>query len=88
MPYHRFFVQPLKKLASKWPIIFYFSLLWIMERFEPLFASIYQEKHPELEFCPELEISNIGNQNRSHFWHGAHNFWVIFSESTLVLVRY
>ena len=75
MPYHRFFVQPLKKLASKWPIIFYFCLLWIMERFEPLlrlfitFGSreVSEEKYPELEFCPELEISNIGNQNRSQF---------------------
>ena len=31
-----------------------------------------------MEFCPELEISKIGNQKRFHFWHVAHTFWVVF----------
>ena len=76
---------------------FLLFLILNMERFEPLFASTYnafycQEGHDEknpgfhkVEFCPELEISKIGNQKRCHFWHVAHTFWVVFSESILVL---
>ena len=45
---------------------------------EDVTREVFEETYPELEFCLELEISNIGNQNRSHFWHIAHNFWAVF----------
>ena len=47
----------------------------------PCYFFSTSEKCPDFhkeEFCPQPKISRMGSQNKCHFWHVPHNFWVVF----------
>ena len=52
-----------------------------MERFERLYIAFGSQEGSEEKDIPIfifIYFSKIGNQNRCHFWHVAHKFWVAF----------
>ena len=74
------FWSPRKKFKVK---VANFSTFLIinMERFERLYIAFGSQEGSEETDIPIfilIYFSKIGNQNRCHFWHVAHKFWVAF----------